>query len=132
MKDAVLFTDIMSHLVSRVKAELVGTEFETVRVAVIADDSPVQVIFRRDGGNRASTTVMNSIVSVNIHAPLNAYGTAERLSNLVAAIFEHLPDGNPIVNVDVQAFTSDISDATGQRRFMRFAVSHRGGNYITG
>ena len=124
--DAVLFTDVMAHLVSRLTTGLSTTSYSHARVSVLADDSPTQVILRRDGGNRASKTVMTSVVGVTIYA--SNYAEAEGLANMTAALFDALPDGNPVVVVDVQADISDVSDASGQRRFLRFAVSHRGGN----
>jgi len=126
MADAVIFSDIMAHLVSRLTTELVGTAYEGVRVSPIADESATQVILRRDGGSKLSKTVMTSVVSVNVYA--TSYGEAENLSILIQALFENLPDGNPITNVNVQAYIQDVSDLKSQRRFMRFAVDHRGTN----
>jgi hypothetical protein len=124
MADAVLFSDIMAHLVSRISSYLPNYGFTNTRVSVLADDSLSQVILRRDGGNRKSKTVMSSIISVNIYAA--NYSEAESLANLVEAIFDDLADGNPIVMTSVQAFTQDVSDLKAQRRFLRFAVDHRG------
>jgi hypothetical protein len=126
MSDAVIFSDIMAHLVSRLTTALVGTDYASVRVSTIADESTAQVILRRDGGSRLSKTIMTSVISVNVYH-LN-YGDAENLSILVEALFDNLPDGNPIVNVNVQSYIQDVSDLKSQRRFMRFAIDHRGSN----
>lgn len=126
MADAVIFSDIMAHLVSRLTTGLVGTDYAGVRVSTIADESTAQVILRRDGGSRLSKTVMTSVVSVNVYH--TSYGDAENLSILVEALFDNLPDGNPIVNVNVQSYIQDVSDLKSQRRFMRFAIDHRGTN----
>lgn len=126
MSDAVIFSDIMAHLVSRLTTGLVGTDYAGVRVSTIADESTAQVILRRDGGSRLSKTVMTSVISVNVYQ--TNYGDAENLSILVEALFDNLPDGNPIVNVNVQSYIQDVSDLKSQRRFMRFAVDHRGSN----
>jgi len=126
MADAVIFSDIMSHLVGRISTALTAQGFASTRVSVLADDSPSQVILRRDGGNRKGKTIMSSIIGVNIYAA--TYSEAESLSNMVEAIFDDLPDGNPIVLTSVQAFSQDVSDLKAQRRFMRFAVDHRGAN----
>jgi hypothetical protein len=71
---------------------------------------------------------MSSIISVNVYAA--NYSEAEALANLVEAIFDDLADGNPIVMTSVQAFTQDVSDLKAQRRFLRFAVDHRGTDLI--
>ena len=126
MADAVIFSDIMAHLVGRISTALTAQGFASTRVSVLADDSPSQVILRRDGGNRKGKTIMTSIIGVNIYAA--TYAEAESLSNMVEAIFDDLPDGNPITLTSVQAFTQDVSDLKAQRRFMRFAVDHRGVN----
>lgn len=126
MADAVIFSDLMAHLVARLDIALVGTDFAGVRVSPIADESVTQVILRRDGGNKLSKTVMQSVIGVNVYA--GSYGEAENLSILIQALFENLPDGNPITFVDVQAYIQDVSDLKSQRRFMRFAIDHRGTN----
>lgn len=126
MSDAVIFTDIMAHLVGRIKTDLTAQGFSSTRVSVLADDSPSQVILRRDGGSRKSKTVMTSVIGVNVYAA--NYADAENLANLVMAIFDDLPDGNPIVGTSVQAFIQDVTDLKGQRRYMSFAIDHRGSN----
>lgn len=126
MSDAVIFSDIVAHLVGRLNTALTAQGFASTRVSVLADDSPSQVILRRDGGNRKGKTIMTSIIGVNIYAA--TYSEAESLSNMVEAIFDDLPDGNPITLTSVQAFTQDVSDLRAQRRFLRFAVDHRGAN----
>lgn len=126
MADAVIFSDIMAHLVTRLTAALEGTTYEGVRVSVIADESANQIILRRDGGNKISKTLMTSVVGVNIFA--TDYGTAEGISILVEGLFDDLADGNPITAVNVQSYVQDVSDLKSQRRFMRFAVDHRGTN----
>jgi hypothetical protein len=128
MADAVIFSDIMAHLVGRIGSYLTAHGFTNTRVSVLADDSLSQVILRRDGGNRKGKTVMSSIISVNVYAA--NYSEAEALANLVEAIFDDLADGNPIVMTSVQAFTQDVSDLKAQRRFLRFAVDHRGTDLI--
>jgi hypothetical protein len=126
MADAVIFGDIMAHLVTRIKEALVVQGFTSTRVSVLADESPSQVILRRDGGTRKSKTVMTSVVGVNIYAA--NYSDAERLANMVEAIFDDLADGEPITLTSVQASIQDVSDLKSQRRFMRWAVDHRGEN----
>lgn len=126
MADAVIFSDIMAHLVSRLNTELTTQGFSSTRVSVLADESPSQVILRRDGGTRKSKTVMTSIIGVNVYAA--NYSDAETLSNMVEAIFDDLPDGNPIVNTSAQSSIQDVSDLKSQRRFMSFAIDHRGSN----
>jgi len=126
MADAVIFSDIMAHLVTRIKEALVAQEFTSTRVSVLADESPSQVILRRDGGTRKSKTVMTSVVGVNIYAA--NYSDAETLANMVEAIFDDLADGEPITLTSVQASIQDVSDLKSQRRFMRWAVDHRGEN----
>jgi hypothetical protein len=96
---------------------------------VLADESPSQVILRRDGGTRKSKTVMTSVIAVNTYAA--NYADAETLANMVEAIFDDLPDGNPIVATSVQASIQDVSDLKAQRRFMRWAVDHRGTDLTT-
>jgi hypothetical protein len=126
MADGVIFSDIMAHLVTRLKEALTDQGHPDVRVGVKADESGKQVILRRDGGLRVSKTVTNSVIGVNIIAP--DYATAEGLALLVEAIFDDLPDGKPIVGTSVQASVQDVSDQKTQRRFLRFAVDHRGTN----
>lgn len=126
MADAVIFSDIMAHLVTRIKEALVAQGFTSTRVSVLADESPSQVILRRDGGTRKSKTVMTSVVGVNIYAA--NYSDAETLANMVEAIFDDLADGEPITLTSVQASIQDVSDLKSQRRFMRWAVDHRGEN----
>lgn len=126
MSDAVIFSDIMAHLVSRLSTELTAQGFSSTRVSVLADESPSQVILRRDGGTRKSKTVMTSVIGVNVYAA--NYSDAETLANMVMAIFDDLPNGEPIVEVTVGAFIQDVSDLKGQRRYMSFAVDHRGQN----
>lgn len=126
MSDAVIFSDIMAHLVSRLSAALTAQEFTSTRVSVLADESPSQVILRRDGGTRKSKTIMTSVIGINIYAA--NYSDAENLANMVEAILDDLPDGNPIVSTSSQASIQDVSDLKGQRRFLRWAIDHRGEN----
>lgn len=126
MSDAVIFSDLMAHLVSRLNAALTAQGFTSTRVGIKADDSPSQVILRRDGGNRASKTLMTDAIGVNIYE--TTYATAEELALMVDAIFDDLPDGNPIVATSVQSSIQDVTDLKGERRFMRYAVTHRGSN----
>jgi hypothetical protein len=126
MADGVIFSDIMAHLVSRVKAELVAEGYTTTRVGIKADDSASQVILRRDGGSRTSKTLTSSVIGVNIYE--ETYAATEDLALMVEAIFDDLPDGNPIVATSVQSSIQDVTDLQGERRFLRFAVTHRGSN----
>jgi len=126
MADAVIFSDIMAHLISRLTTMLSATAYATAKVSVQADDSPLQVIIRQDGGGRPSKTIKTTVIGVNIFAP--DFGTAEGLSLLVEALFDDLKDGNPITDVVAQSAVQDVTDMKSQRRFMRFAVNHRGSN----
>jgi hypothetical protein len=126
MADAVIFSDLMSHLVKRIKDDLVAEGFTTTRVAIKADDSASQVILRRDGGTRRSKTIMTDSIGVNVYAA--NYGAAETLALMVQAIFDDLADGKPIVDTNPESSIQDVSDLKGERRFLRFAVDHRGTN----
>jgi hypothetical protein len=126
MADAVLFSDIMSHLVGRIQTELTAQGFTSTRVGILADDSGSQVILRRDGGTRRSKTIMTDSIGVNVYE--TSYANAESLSRMVMAIFDDLPDGAPIVDTNPESSIQDVTDLSGQRRFMRFAVDHRGTN----
>ena len=126
MADAVLFSDIMSHLVGRIQSELTTQGFTSTRVGILADDSGSQVILRRDGGTRRSKTIMTDSIGVNVYE--SSYANAENLSRMVMAIFDDLPDGEPIVDTNPESSIQDVTDLSGQRRFMRFAVDHRGSN----
>ncbi len=126
LTDAVIFSDIMSHLVSRLNSALTSEGFTSTRVGVLADDSTSQVILRRDGGTRRSKTVITDSIGVNIYE--TSYAHAETLARTVMAIFDGLPDGNPIVDVVPESSIQDVTDLKAQRRFMRFAVDHRGTN----
>ena len=126
MADGVIFSDIMAHLVPRLSAALTAQGFTTTRVGIKADDSPSQAILRRDGGSRDSKTVMSSVISINIYE--SSFARAEELALMVEAIFDDLPDGNPIVATSVQSSIQDVTDLKGERRFMRYAVTHRGSN----
>lgn len=126
MADAVIFSDIMAHLVGRIKDALEDFGYEDTRVGVLADDSASQVILRRDGGTRRSKTIMTDSIAVNVYEA--SYSEAEELSLLVQAIFDDLPDGAPIVGSNPEASIQDVSDLRAQRRFMRFAIDHRGTN----
>jgi hypothetical protein len=42
------------------------------------------------------------------------------------AIFDDMPDGTPVVDVNVESSIQDVTDLKAQRRFMRLAVDHRG------
>ncbi len=126
MSDAVIFSDLMSHLVKRIKDDLVAEGFTTTRVAIKADDTANQVILRRDGGTRRSKTIMTDSIGVNVYAP--NYGAAETLALMVQAIFDDLADGKPIVDTNPESSIQDVSDLKGERRFLRFAVDHRGTN----
>lgn len=126
MADGVIFSDIMAHLVPRLSASLTAQGYTNTRVGIKADDSPSQVILRRDGGSRDSKTVMSSVISVNIYE--TSFAGAEELALMVEAIFDDLPDGNPIVATSVQSSIQDVTDLKGERRFMRYAVTHRGSN----
>lgn len=126
MADGVIFSDIMAHLVSRVKTRLVAEGYTTTRVGIKADDSASQVILRRDGGSRTSKTLTSSVIGVNIYE--ETYAATEDLALMVEAIFDDLPDGNPIVATSVQSSIQDVTDLQGERRFLRFAVTHRGSN----
>jgi len=126
MADAVIFSDIMSHLVTKIKTGLVAEGFTTTRVGILADDSTSQVILRRDGGTRRSKTVMTDSIGVNVYS--DSYANAEALARTVMALFDGLPDGKPIVDVVPESSIQDVTDLKAQRRFMRFAVDHRGTN----
>ncbi len=126
MADAVIFSDIMAHLVARLSASLTALGFTDTRIAVRADESPSQVILRRDGGTRDGKTLTTSVIGVNIYE--TSYATAEELALAVEAIFDDLPDGEPITATSVQSSIQDVTDLKGERRFMRFAVTHRGTN----
>jgi hypothetical protein len=126
MADAVIFSDIMAHLVSRVSSLLTAEGFTTTRVGVLADDTSSQVILRRDGGTRRSKTIMTDSIGVNVYE--TSYANAETLARTVMAVFDDLPDGNPIVDVIPESSIQDVTDLKAQRRFMRFAVDHRGTN----
>ena len=126
MANAVIFSDIMAHLVTRVTAKLVAEGFTTTRVGILADSSASQVILRRDGGSRRSKTIMTDSIGVNVYA--SSYANAETLARNVMAVFDDLPDGNPIVDVIPESSIQDVTDLKAERRFMRFAVDHRGTN----
>lgn len=126
MSDAVIFSDIMATLVTKISAALTAQGFTNTRVSVLADESPSQVILRRDGGTRKGKTVMTSVIGVTIYAA--TYAEAENLSNMVEAIFDGLADGAPITATSAQSSIQDVSDLKGQRRFLRWAVDHRGVN----
>ncbi len=126
MADAIIFSDIMSHLVARLNAGLNSQGFTSTRVGVLADDSTSQVILRRDGGTRRSKTIMTDSIGVNVYE--SSYANAESLSLTVMAVFDDLPDGQPIVDVVPESSIQDVTDLKAQRRFMRFAVDHRGTN----
>jgi hypothetical protein len=126
MANAVIFSDIMAHLVSRVSAALTAEGFTSTRVGVLADDSASQVILRRDGGTRRSKTIMTDSIGVNVYE--TSYANAETLARTVMAVFDDLPDGIPIVDVIPESSIQDVTDLKAQRRFMRFAVDHRGTN----
>ncbi len=126
MADAVIFSDIMSHLVSRLSSGLTAQGFTGTRVGVLADDSTSQVILRRDGGSERSITILTDSIGVNVYE--STYANAETLARTVMALFDDLPDGNPIVDVSVESSIQDVTDLKAQRRFMRFAVDHRGTN----
>ncbi|MCH9834105.1 hypothetical protein K0U83_00505 [bacterium] len=126
MADGVIFSDIMSHLVSRLTTGLTTLGFTSTRVGILADDSNSQVIIRRDGGTRRSKTIMTDSIGVNVYE--TSYANVESLARNVMALFDDMPDGNPIVDVTVESSMQDVTDLTAQRRFMRFAVDHRGTN----
>lgn len=126
MADGVIFSDLMAHLVPRLSAILTARGFTTTRVGIKADDTASQVILRRDGGSRDSKTVMSSVISVNIYE--TTFDRAETLALLIEGIFDDLPDGEPIVATSVQSSIQDVTDLKGERRFMRYAVTHRGSN----
>lgn len=122
----VIFSDIMAHLVARLNSELTALGYSGVRVAVKADDSDSQVIIRRDGGSRDSKTLMSSVIGINIYE--TTYARAEDLALVIEAIFDDMPDGEPIVATSVQSSIQDVTDLKAERRFMRYAVTHRGTN----
>jgi hypothetical protein len=126
MANAVIFSDIMSHLVTRITAELTTLGFTSTRVGVLANDSGSQVILRRDGGTRRSKTIMTDSIGVNVYE--TSFGNAETLARTVMAVFDDLPNGTPIVDVVPESSIQDVTDLRAERRFMRFAVDHRGTN----
>jgi len=126
MANAVIFSDIMSHLVTRLTTELTTLGFTSTRVGVLANDSGSQVILRRDGGTRRSKTIMTDSIGVNVYE--TSFGTAETLARTVMAVFDDLPNGTPIVDVVPESSIQDVTDLRAERRFMRFAVDHRGTN----
>jgi hypothetical protein len=126
MPNAVIFSDIMAHLVSRIDSGLTAEGFTSTRVGVLADDTSSQVILRRDGGTRRSKTIMTDSIGVNVYE--TSYANAETLARTVMALFDDLPDGTPIVDVVPESSIQDVTDLKAQRRFMRFAVDHRGTN----
>ena len=126
MANAVIFSDIMAHLVGRVDTELTALGFTGTRVGILADDTDSQVILRRDGGTRRSKTIMTDSIGVNVYE--TSYANAETLARTVMAVFDDLPNGTPIVDVVPESSIQDVTDLKAQRRFMRFAVDHRGTN----
>lgn len=129
MANPVIFSDLMAHLVSRLNSLLTAQDRSDVRVAIRADDSDSQVILRRDGGNSAGKTLMVSAIGVTVYE--TSYATAETLALLVSALFDDLADGNPITTTSVQSSIQDVTDLSGERRFMRFAITHRGSSLTT-
>ncbi len=129
MSDAFIFSDLMAHVCVRRNALLTAQARSDVRVGIRADDSDSQVILRRDGGNSAGKTLMDSVIGVTVYE--TSYARAETLSLLVAALFDDLPDGNPITVTSVQSSIQDVTDLSGERRFMRFAITHRGSTLTT-
>ena len=126
MANGVIFSDIMSHLVSRLSTGLTTQGFTSTRVGVLADDTASQVIIRRDGGTRRSKTVMTDSIGVNVYE--TSYANVESLARTVMALFDDMPDGTPVVDVTVESSLQDVTDLKAQRRFVRFAVDHRGTN----
>jgi hypothetical protein len=126
MADGVIFTDIIKYLVGRLKTDLNSQGFNSTRVGVLADDSASQVILRADGGNRQSKTVQTDVVGVTVYAA--SYAAANTLSLMVMALFDDMPDGTPVTFTNPESTIQDNSDLSGDRRFMRFAVDHRGTN----
>jgi len=124
--DGVIFSDIMAHLVSQIKTKLTELGYSDVRVGVKSNEDDSQVIIRRDGGSRDSKTLQSSVIGINIYE--TTYARAEDLALVVEAIFDDMPDGNPIVATSVQSSIQDVTDLKAERRFMRFAVTHRGTN----
>jgi len=126
MANAVIFSDIMAHLVTRIKDGLEDEGFMNTRVGILADDSASQVILRLDVVTRRSKTFMTDSIGVNVYE--TSYANAETLARTVMALFDDLPDGEPIVDVVPESSIQDVTDLKAQRRFMRFAVDHRGTN----
>jgi len=124
--DAVIFSDIISHLVGRLQTGLNANGYSGTRVGVMADTTASQVILRYDGGNRKSKTLATTSVGVNVYAA--TYGAANALALMVTALFDDLPNGTPITDTSPESLVQDVSDLSGERRFMRFAVDHRGTN----
>jgi len=126
MADGVIFTDIIKYLVGRLQADLNTQGFTTTRVGVKADDGVSQVILRADGGNRRSKTIQTDVVGVTIHAA--SYAAANTLALMVLALFDDMPDGTPVTDTNPESTIQDNSDLSGDRRFIRVAVDHRGTN----
>lgn len=123
-QEPVKFTDLMATLVTKLKP-LLAAEVTGAKVGVVTPKSPAKfVLIRRDGGRAINQVVQAAFISATIYAP--DYGTAEDLARAVGWAFEKIADGDPVTMVDVITTSLDTSDETGQRRFIRFEVQHRG------
>jgi hypothetical protein len=69
---------------------------------------------------------MTDSIGVNVYE--TSFGDAETLARTVMAVFDDLPNGTPIVDVVPESSIQDVTDLRAERRFMRFAVDHRGTN----
>lgn len=123
-QDPVKYGDLMADLVAKLKP-LLAAEVTGAKVGITTPKNPNKFVnLRRDGGRSVNQVVEAAFISATIHT--NDYGTAEDLARAVEWAFHKTADGDPVTMVDTITPTQDISDETGQRRFIRFEVQHRG------
>jgi hypothetical protein len=126
-QEPVKHVDLMAALVAKI-GPLLAAEITGAKVGVTAPKNANKfVVLRRDGGRNVNQIVDASFISALIYT--NDYGTAEELANVTTWAFQKVADGDPVVMVDTITTLQDVSDETGQRRFIRFEVHHRGVTY---
>ena len=120
----VKFPDLMASLITKIQP-ILTVEMAGAKVGISTPKTPNKfVLLRRDGGQLVNQITESVIISATIYA--NTYETAEDLTRAVEFAFRKIADGSPVTYTDLLTSSQDISDETGQRRFLRFEAQHRG------
>jgi hypothetical protein len=98
-----------------------------VHVSIIASNPRADrmVIVRRDGGRRLDA--FRELARVGVQVWATDFGECVELANMVRALIQAMPDGDPVISATERSAPSPVDDVSGQpMRFGTFELTARG------